>query len=129
MIINQIQPAVTNAAFGCKEGNCCCKGACVQQPVQDTVELSTFQKAKKACKKGAGFVKTNRAIIGTALQSAGIGLLTGCTILGANQLMSKVVKADTSALAAKLAAIGGIVAGATNMVKHKDNLKKQPVKQ
>ncbi|MBR2525350.1 hypothetical protein IKE67_02680 [bacterium] len=124
MQINRIQPAVTNAAFGCKEGNCCCKGACIQQPVQDTVELSKFQKAKNTCKKGVGFVKTNKKAIGTTLQSAGIGVLTACTILGANQLMSQITKADTSALAAKLATFGGLVAGATNMVKHKDSFKK-----
>ena len=126
MNINPIQVSAQHASFGCNNPKCECCVQCVpQQPVQDTVELSGFQKAKNACKKGFSFVKNNKSAIGTTLASATIGLLTSCTILGANQLMSKVSKTDTSALAAKLAAIGGIVAGATNLIKHKDVFKKQ----
>jgi len=126
MNINSIQTITPQTNFGCNNPKCeCCVQSIPQQPTQDTVELSGFQKAKNACKKGFSFVKNNKSAIGVTLASAGVGLLTSCTILGANQLMSKVSKKDTAALAAKLAAIGGIAAGATNLIKHKDVFKKQ----
>lgn len=127
MYVNQIQPAVTNTAFGCKNGSCCCQQPKIAPQAPDTVELSSFQKAKNTCKNGAKFVKTNKKAIGVTLKSAGAGLLTACTILGANELMAKVTKADTSSLAGKLATIGGLVVAASNMVQNRDVFKKQKV--
>lgn len=121
MQITKIQPAVTSTAFGCNGGNCCCKGTCV--PKFD----STPDKISRL-KKSANFVKENKSAIKVTLASALTGLLTGCTILGANQIMSKITKADTSDLAVKLATFGGLIAGATNMVNHKDAFKKHPIK-
>ena len=123
MNINPISanPIATN--FGCNDSNCkncCCEQTLPQQPQQDTVEISKFQKVKNACKNGVSFVKNNHSAIGASARAVGVGLLTACTILGANQLMSKVSKKDTASLAAKLAAFGGIAAGATDLIKHKD---------
>ena len=122
MNINPVLSSPIQTNFGCNDPsckNCCHEQAILPQPQQDTVELSTFQKAKNACKKGVSFVKNNHSAIGASLRALGAGLLTACTILGANQLMSKVSKKDTSSLAAKLAAIGGLAAGATDLFKHR----------
>ena len=63
MNINPILSNPTQTNFGCNDPcckNCCCEQAILpQQP--DTVELSTFQKAKNACKKGVSFVKNNHS--------------------------------------------------------------------
>lgn len=122
MNINPITPNYGITSFGCNDSNCKC---CCHEPTnvlvqQDTVELSAFQKAKNACKKGLGFIKNNHSAIGATVKAIGVGLLTSCTILGANQLMTKVSKKDTANLAAKLAAIGGFAACATDLIKHKD---------
>ena len=123
MNINPILSNPVTTSFGCNDPNCknCCHEQVLpQQPQQDTVELSKFQKAKNACKKGVSFVKNNHSAIGASAKAVGVGLLTACTILGANQLMSKVSKKDTASLAAKLAAFGGVAAGATDLIRHKD---------
>lgn len=115
MNIAQIQPF--NTSFGCNDPSCNCQAPQKTAPQQpDTVELSTAQKAKTACKKGINFVKNNKKAIAVTATAAMKGILTACTILGANQLMSKVAKADTSALAAKLAAIGGVAVGAADLI-------------
>ncbi len=127
MNVNPVSANPIQTNFGCcGDGKCtCCCPQPTMQPTQDVVEISKFQKAKNACKKGIGFIKTNKSAIGVTLASVGAGLLTACTVLGGNQLMSKITKSDTSALAAKLAAIGGVAAAATNLIKHKDVFKKQ----
>ena len=116
MNITQIQSFNTN--FGCNEPSCHCQAPQKTAPQQpDTVELSTAQKAKTACKKGFNFLKDNKKGIAVTAKAVVEGLLTACTILGANQLMSKVSKANTSALAAKLATIGGVAVGATELIR------------
>lgn len=97
----------------------CSQCTCPSQATNDTVEISTSQKAKNACKKGINFLKNNKKAIGATAKAIGTGILTACTILGANQLMSKVSKADTSKLASKLAVIGGITAGAADLIKNR----------
>ena len=127
MNVNQIQPAFTNTTFGCNNGSCCCQHTKIEPQMPDTVELSGAQKIGKTYKKGVSFVKTNKKAIGVTLKSAGAGLLTACTILGANQLMSQVTKADTSTLAGKLATLGGLVVAASNIVQNRDAFKKHKV--
>ncbi len=118
MNIAQIQSFTPS--FGCNDSeckNCTCQQPKIQEQKPDTVEISTVQKAKDVCKKSVNFVKDNRKAIAVTAKAALEGLLTACTILGANQLMSKVSKANTSALAAKLAAIGGVAVGATELIR------------
>ncbi len=133
MNINPIQANLVNTNFGCNSPEC--KGNCGQhaqimpnQPQQDTVEISTGQKVKNACQKGAKFVKENKKGIATTAKCAFEGLITACTILGANVLMQKVSKSDTSALATKLAAIGGIGVAATELVRNRQAFKKEVTK-
>ena len=133
MNINPIQANLVNTNFGCNSPEC--KGNCGQQtqimpnqPQQDTVEISTGQKLKNACKKGAKFVKENKKGIATTAKCAFEGLLTACTILGANVLMQKVSKSDTSALASKLALIGGIGVTGAELIRNKKAFTKEVTK-
>ena len=132
MKVNQISSNYINVGFGCDKPECqnCnnVQTACCTQPQQDTVELSTGQKVKKACKKGAKFVKENKKGIAVTAKAALEGLLTACTILGANQLMQKVSKADTSSLASKLAIIGGLAVAGTQLIKDRKAFKKEVAK-
>lgn len=118
-----------NTNFGCNDPNC--KGHCQQQaqivstqPTQDVVEISTGTKVKNACKKGVKFVKENKKGIMVTAKAALEGVLTACTILGANVLMQKVCKSDTSALATKLAVIGGVAVGGTQLIKDRKAFQK-----
>ena len=118
--MNKIQSQSFAPNFGCNDSeckNCTCQQHKIQEQKPDIVEISTTQKAKDAFKKGVNFVKNNRKGIAITAKAAVEGLLTACTILGANQLMSKVSKANTSALAAKLAAIGGVAVGMTELIR------------
>lgn len=130
MNINPIQANLVNTNFGCNSPEC--KGNCEQhaqvlqnQPQQDVVELSTGQKLKNACKKGVTFVKDNKKGIATTAKCAFEGLLTACTILGANVLMQKVCKSDTSALATKLAAIGGVGVAGAELIRNRKAFNKE----
>lgn len=127
MNVNSIQPTVTNTVFGCNGSSCCCQQAKFAPQTPNKIDRDQFQKAKDTCKRGVNFVKTNKNAIGVVLKSAGAGILTACTILGANELMSKVTKADTHSLAGKLAALGGLVVAASNIVQNRDAFKKQKV--
>lgn len=120
MNISSVQAYNTN--FGCNDPacqNCTCQQAKIAEPQNDVVEISTAQKAKNACKKGFNFVKTNKNGILATGKAALTGLLTSCTILGANQLMQKVSKANTAPLAAKLAIIGGVAVAAGELIKNR----------
>lgn len=127
MNINPMQANL--ASFGCNDPTC--KGHCHQaqivstQPMPDVVEMSTGEKAKQGIKKGITFVKENKKGIAVTLKAALTGFLTACTILGANQLMSKVAKGDTSKLASKLALIGGLAAGGTQLIRDRKAFKKE----
>lgn len=119
MNISSLQAYNTN--FGCNDPacqNCTCRNP-QPTPQADIVEISTAQKVKNACKKGFNFVKTNKTGILATGKAALSGLLTSCTILGANQLMQKVSKADTSSLAGKLAIIGGVAVAAGELIKNR----------
>lgn len=120
MNISSVQAYSTN--FGCNDPackNCTCQQPQITEQKSDVVEISTAQKAKNACKKGFNFVKTNKTGIIATGKAAVAGLLTSCTILGANQLMQKVSKANTAPLAAKLALIGGIAVAAGELIKNR----------
>lgn len=127
MKVNQIQPIVANTTFGCNNPSCCCQEQKFTPITSEKNDKDYFQKAKDTCKKGVGFVKTNKKAIGVSIKSAVAGVLTACTIFGANELMSKITKSNTSSLAGKLATIGGLVVAASNMLQNKDAFKKQKV--
>lgn len=120
--------SMINTNFGCNDQNC--NGHCQQaqivstQPTQDVVEISTGKKVKNACKKSVKFVKENKNGIMATAKATLEGVLTACTILGANVLMQKVCKSDTSALATKLAVIGGVAVGGTQLIKDRKAFQK-----
>lgn len=120
MNISSIQAYNTN--FGCNDPkcqNCTCPQPKNTELQNDVVEISKTQKAKEACKKGFNFVKTNKNGILATGKAALSGLITSCTILGANQLMQKVSKANTAPLASKLAIIGGVAVAAGELIKNR----------
>lgn len=84
-----------------------------------------FTKVKNGISKSFHFVKDNKNAIGTAVLSVGKGLLAACTVLGANQLVGKVFKANTSSMANKLAIIGGVGVTAATALKNKDRFVKK----
>ncbi|MBR1942180.1 hypothetical protein IJ843_00420 [bacterium] len=126
MNISPVQANVAQTNFGCNDPSCNCAvqpqtnvvSTQPQMTPQDRFEKGT-KKAAEACKKGFKFVKTNKSGIAATAKAAVSGLLTACTILGANQLMQKVSKADTTSLAGKLALIGGITVAAADLIKNR----------
>lgn len=90
----------------------------------DTVELSKKDKALNFAKKSVKYLKDNRKQIATVGLSVLNGALNACTVLGANVLMSKVAKTDTSKLAFKLAAIVGLTTCGADLIKNRKSLKK-----
>ena len=132
MNISPIQANLVNTNFGCNDpgcnGNCANAQIVSTQQPPDVVELSTGSKVKNACKKGVKFIKDNKKGIAVTAKAALEGVLTACTILGANVLMQKVSKSDTSALAAKLALIGGVAVGGSQLIKDRKAFKKDVAK-
>lgn len=133
MNINPIQANLTNTNFGCNSPEC--KGNCGQQaqimpnqPQQDTVEISTGQKIKNACKKGAKFVKENKKGIATTAKCAFSGFLTACTVLGANEMITKTVGPAPKGLAGTLATIAGVTVTAVELIRNKKAFKKEVTK-
>ena len=103
----------------------------VSENPNDKIELTTKEKflnicstVKNACSKGFNFIKNNKKAIATSAVSLGKGLLVACTILGANQIISKLFKAKTEQFANKLAAIGGVTTAVADIIKNKDNFTK-----
>lgn len=89
----------------------------------DTVELSKKDKALNFAKKSVKYLKDNRKQISTVGLAVLNGTLNACTVLGANVLMNKVAKADTSKLAFKLAAIVGLTTCGADLIKNRKSLK------
>ena len=115
-------------SFKCNCHDCECKAQnnipVVQNNQTDTVELSKKDKAVGFAKKSAKYLKENRKQIATVGLSVLNGVLNACTVLGANVLMNKVSKTDTTKLAVKLAAIVGLTTCGADLIKNRKSLNK-----
>lgn len=129
MNINTISSNNLAPAFKCNCPDCETKVQsniipAMQNNQTDTVELSKKDKAVNFAKKSAKYLKENHKQIATVGLSVLNGALNACTVLGANVLMNKVAKADTSKLAFKLAAIVGLTTCGADLIKNRKSLKK-----
>lgn len=117
--------------FGCSDPNCKCQAGIVstKDAPKDTLEI-TQDVAKKTtnfgkkvvngAKKTWNFLKTNKKQVLVGAKAAFDGVLTACTVVGANELMQKVSKQNTASLAGKIAIAAGVAMTAAELVKNRN---------
>lgn len=125
---NFMTPATS---FGCSDPNCKCQAGIVstKEAPKDTLEI-TQDVAKKTtnfgkkvvngAKKTWNFLKTNKKQVLVGAKAAFDGVLTACTVVGANELMQKVSKQNTASLAGKIAIAAGVAMTAAELVKNRN---------
>ncbi len=118
-------------SFGCSDPNCKCQAGIVstKEAPKDTLEI-TQDVAKKTtnfgkkvvngAKKTWNFLKTNKKQVLVGAKAAFDGVLTACTVVGANELMQKVSKQNTASLAGKIAIAAGVAMTAAELVKNRN---------
>ena len=129
-VINaNVKAPATN--FGCNNSNCNCSAGIVatQQPPKDTLEISkdcaekTVSFGKKvlnAGKKAVNYLKTHKKQVAVCARAALDGILTGCTVLGANELIKKTGSTATNGIAGKLAAGSAVIVTAGKIVQNRN---------
>ena len=143
MNLNSINANFTTpmTKFGCSDPNCKCQAGIVatSEPPKDTLELtqdvaketvSFGKKVTNGAKKTWNFLKANKKQLLVGAKAALDGVLTACTVVGANELMQKVSKQNTAGLAGKIAIAAGVAMTAAELVKNRNAfLNKQVEKQ
>lgn len=127
--------------FGCSDSNCKCQAGIIStnEPQKDTLEItkdvadkttSLGKKVVNGAKKTWTFLKNNKKQVLVGAKAALDGVLTACTVVGANELMQKVSKQNTASLAGKIAIAAGVAMTAAELVKNRNAfLNKQAEKQ
>ena len=88
------------------------------------------KKVVNGAKKTWTFLKNNKNQVLVGAKAALDGVLTACTVVGANELMQKVSKQNTASLAGKIAIAAGVAMTAAELVKNRNAfLNKQAEKQ
>jgi len=125
---NFMTPATS---FGCSDPNCKCQAGIVssKDAPKDTLEITKDvadkttnfgKKVVNGAKKTWNFLKTNKKQVLIGARAALDGVLTACTVVGANELMQKVSKQNTASLAGKIAIAAGVAMTAAELVKNRN---------
>lgn len=128
--------------FGCSDPNCKCQAGIVatnNEPPKDTLEItkdvadkttSFGKKVVNGAKKTFTFLKNNKKQVAIGAKAAFDGLLTACTVLGANEMIKKTVGTAPKGLVGSLATITAVTVASAEIVKNRNAfLKKQVEKQ
>lgn len=117
--------------FGCSDPNCKCQAGIVStaQPPKDTLEITkdvadkTTNVGKKivnGAKKTFAYLKNNPQKVKIGAKAAFDGLLTACTVLGANEMIKKTVGTAPKGLVGSLATIAAVTVASVEIVKNRN---------
>ncbi len=133
MNVHSINATLTTPAtsFGCNNPDCKCSAGIVgtQQPPKDTLEISKDcaektvgfgKKVLNAGKKAVNYLTTHKKQVAVCARAALDGLLTACTVLGANEMIKKTCGDYAKGLAGKLAAGAAVVVTAGKIVQNRN---------
>ena len=133
MNANAIHANLTTTAtsFGCNNPDCPCSAGIVgtQQPPKDTFEISkecaekTVSFGKKVFntgKKAVNYLTTHKKQVAVCARAALDGLLTACTVLGANEMIKKTCGDYAKGLAGKLATGAAVIVTAGKIVQNRN---------